>query len=184
MNWLNDLDPALTPAEEHFLRRTLARARSLESRTRGTYAESLLCELLPGATASEYAAEAFDLEWPRSADHRVTVAVRTSGSRNSDHDAETKPQAGGWDFPPVANWTEPGDGTKRRCWADVAVLCFHDGWVLSEGWRFYVLTADQVEQYPAQRLTTSNLASNGHTSVGPEGLPAAVDAVAQGGLAA
>lgn len=177
MNWPADLEPALSPAEEHFLQRMLDRVRALESRTRGVYAESLLCQLLPGAEASDYAADACDLEW-RSAGRRITIAVRTSGSRNSDHDDDTEAQRGGWKFSPVQNWTDSGDGSERRCWADVAVLCFHDAAVLSEGWKFYVLSASEIERFPAQRLTTSNLASNGFTSVGPEDLAGAVDAAA------
>jgi len=176
MPWPQDVHPPLSKAEEHFLQRMLQRLRSLESRTRGLYAESLLCSLLPGAKADDYAAAACDLVWKRRGKD-ITIAVRTSGSRNSDHDEKTPPQAGGWSFPAVANWSdEPSDET-RRCWADVAVLCFHDGCNLAEGWSFYVLSASQIEEFPAQRLTTANLAKNGYTPVRPDELAARVKAV-------
>lgn len=116
------------------------------------------------------------MEWERADGNRITIAVRTSGSRNSDHDAVTKLQAGGWDFSPARSWTDPDDESERRCWADVAVLCFHDGWDLAEGWEFYVLSADQIEGFPAQRLTTSNLSANGYTPVGAAELGEAIDA--------
>jgi hypothetical protein len=58
----------------------------------------------------------------------VKIAVRTTGSRNADHVAEQLPFSGSWKFRAVEGWA---DGSwlegKRRCWADVAVLAFHDG---------------------------------------------------------
>lgn len=147
MDSLADLVPPLSSSEARFIRNVVDRLRRLESRARGSYAEALICNLLPGAELATYAVSPHDLIWGG-----ITIAVRTTGSRNADHTPDTPPHAGSWNFPPVESWDpeNPDVSEKRRCWAQVAVLAFHDGSDLAAGWRFYVLSANQARDLPHQ----------------------------------
>lgn len=168
-----DLVPPLSSSEALFIRNVLDRLRRLESRTRGSYAEALVCDLLSGAELTTYAVSPYDVIWDG-----ITIAVRTTGSRNADHSPDTPPQAGSWNFPPVASWDpdNPEVSEKRRCWAAVAVLAFHDGFDLAAGWRFYVMSADQLDTFPSKRITLRGLEREGINAVGPGSLPAAIRA--------
>ena len=60
------------------------------------------------------------------------------------------------------------DGTirddTRRCKADIAILAFHDGWELHEGWSFYVLHSAVVNDSKST-ITRSELERLGVTAV-------------------
>jgi len=145
------------------------RLHNLDSWTRGHFAEALVVSLLDGAVVAEHGVAPCDVTWGA-----ISIAVRTTGSRSTDHiGAEGRaPFAGSWKFPPKMAWdpdlSDWSPEPPRRCWADVAVLAFHDGFEIAHGWGFYVLSQTQVETFPSVTLTPRNLLAAGFLSVSPE----------------
>lgn len=167
-----ELVPPLSPVEETYLRRVVERLRGLESRTRGAFAEVLISSLLPGAHLAAAATSPHDLEWSD-----ITIAVRATGTRNADHGPEHPDYLGEWTFRPVQGWV--GDdflsgGETRRCWADVAVLAFHEGWDINSGWWFWVLTRQEIDSHRSMRFTPKRLVSEGFERVDASGLASAI----------
>ena len=155
------------------------RLHGLDPWTRGHFAEALVASLLEGASFAEHGAAPCDLNWDC-----ITIAVRATGSRSTDHDRSgVKPAfAGNWKFPPKQAWnmeTHDWDaGEPRRCHADVAVLAFHDGFDIDQDWSFFVLSGEQIEHYPSISITPKNLGASGFVSVLPEELAKEVKRVA------
>ena len=142
------------------------RLHGLDPWTRGHFAEALVASLLEGASLAEHGAAPCDLNWDG-----ITIAVRATGSRSTDHDRSgVKPAfAGNWKFPPKQAWnmeTHDWDaGEPRRCHADVAVLAFHDGFDIDQDWSFFVLSRMQIEEYPSISITPKSLRRAGFESV-------------------
>lgn len=155
------------------------RLYSLDTWTRGHFAEALAAASLPGANFSQHGAAPCDLDWDG-----ITIAVRATGSRSTDHigDESRTPFAGNWKFPAKQAWnTETHDwdgGDPQRCRADVAVLAFHEGFDIERGWSFFVLSGSQIEDYPSISITPKNLGLIGFVSVGAEQLATEVAKVA------
>ena len=134
----------------------------LASRVRGSFAEVLVCEYLGDARLAATATSPHDLIW-----EGITIAVRTTGTRNIDHTADDMPWKAAWSWPRGKQaWDDDGtvrvDG--RRCKAEVAILALHDGWDLHEGWSFYVLPSAVVNE-SSGRLTRSGVERWGATAV-------------------
>lgn len=155
------------------------RLHSLDTWTRGHFAEALVASLLKGSLFAQHGAAPCDLDW-----NGITIAVRATGSRSTDHNRDDgqKPFAGNWKFPAKIAWnpkTHDWDaGEPRRCHADVAVLAFHDGFKIETGWSFFVLSGEQIERYPSISITPKNLGLIGFVSVGAEQLATEVAKVA------
>ena len=155
------------------------RLTKLDSWTRGHFAEALVVSLLDGAAVSEHGVAPCDVMWGS-----ISIAVRATGSRSTDHlGVEGKaPFGGSWRFPAKSAWdprTADWDpAPPRRCWADVAILAFHDGFDIAEGWCFYVLSQDQIESFPSVTLTPRSLERSGVIGVSPDQLASEVLRVA------
>ena len=64
----------ITNAERRFMRTMLDRARSLDTWTRGLFAECLVAELLSGAELAVSTISGWDVTW-----EGITIAIRTTG---------------------------------------------------------------------------------------------------------
>jgi len=170
----NDVDAPTAPIEERFLREVLKRARLLESRTRGLFAEVLIAESLPGSDLGSHPMSRWDVKWKE-----IEIAVRTTGTVNSYTEmakgAEVEKEAAGWSFPPHGAYDDSMvlRQPARRCWTDVVVLAHHDGATLLEGWMFHVLSEKELVALP-ERISPSR-ARDVAPAVPRKGLAAAVE---------
>ena len=150
-------------AKRRYLAEVERQLDRLASRVRGSFAEVLVCEYLDGdARLAATATSPHDLIW-----EGITIAVRTTGTRNIDHTADEVPWKAAWSWPKGKQaWDD--DGTirvdDRRCKADVAILALHDGWDLHDGWSFYVLPSAVVNE-SSGRLTRRGVERRGATAV-------------------
>lgn len=166
-------------AKEEFHRLVDQRLTKLDSWTRGHFTEALVASLLDGAVVSDHGVAPCDVTWGP-----ISIAVRATGSRSTDHfGVEGKaPFGGSWRFPVKSAWdslTADWDpAPPRRCWANVAVLAFHDGFDIAEGWCFYVLSQAHIESFPSVALTPRSLERSGVVSVAPDQLASEVLRVA------
>lgn len=176
--WLTagpDLDRSPSKVEARFQKEVLKRVRTLESRTRGLYAEVLIAETLgEGAELGHHPMSPWDVRWDG-----IDIGIRTTGRVNS-YSYEERTVASGWTFPEGGAYLEDaGELTeeKRRCWAHVAVLAHHEGNDIAEGWSFYVLPAATLNERSAKSISV--VAAQKLTEpVGTEGLAAAVQRAA------
>lgn len=110
----------------------------------------------------------WDLRWDG-----ITIAVRTTGTVNSYSKAEGP--AAGWAFQEHASYDDGAQvlsQESQRCWTDVVVLAHHQGAVLSDGWTFHVLTAQELGELP-RRISPAR-AQRVAPAVRGEGLGAAI----------
>ena len=165
-----NLDAEPDQVEARFQREVLRRARSLESRMRGLFAEVLIAESLPGCELGPHAMSRWDIRW-----NGIEIGVRTTGTFNS-YSLEER-TANGWTFRSQFSYDdETGSLTKfkRRAWTDVVVLAHHRGILLREGWTFHVLAAAELLLLPI-RITHSR-AQKAAPGVSEDELAAAVAA--------
>lgn len=157
--------------EARFQDEVLKRARSLESRARGLFAEVLIAESLPGSELGPHAMSRWDLRWSG-----IEIAVRTTGTVNSY--SCTEGQASGWTFLERSAYDDDMvfSEEKRRCWTDVVVLAHHRGSALLDGWTFHVLNADELLNLPT-RISPSR-AEGAAPAVAIEGLATAIQEAA------
>lgn len=150
-------------AKRRYLAEVERQLDRLASRVRGSFAEVLVCEYLEAdACLAATATSPHDLTW-----EGITIAVRTTGTRNIDHTADDRPWKAAWSWP-TGKQAWDNDGTirddTRRCKADIAILALHDGWELHEGWSFYVLHSAVVNDSKST-ITRSELERLGVTAV-------------------
>lgn len=162
VNWMSDRE-FVVRARRRYLDEVERRLDHLSSRVRGSFAEELVREYLGGdACLAVTATSPHDLTW-----QQITIAVRTTGTRNIDHKRDDPPWKATWSWPKGKEaWGDDRSVTPdtRRCRADVAILALHDGWDLYEGWSFYVLPSGIVNESKG-RLTRAGLDRRGTTAV-------------------
>lgn len=176
--WLTagpDLDRPASKVEARLQKQVLKLVRTLESRTRGLYAEVLIAETLgEGAELGHHVMSPWDVRWGG-----IDIAVRTTGRVNS-YSYEERMVACGWTFTEGCAYLEDArelTEEKRRCWADVAVLAHHEGTDIAEGWLFYVLPAATLNERSAKSISVA-AARKLTEPVGTVGLAAAVQRAA------
>lgn len=176
--WLTaepDLDLPASKVEARLQKQVLKLVRTLESRTRGLYAEVLIAETLgEGAELGHHVMSPWDVRW-----RDIEIAVRTTGRVNS-YSYEERTVACGWTFNKGGAYLDGSDrltAETRRCWADVAVLAHHEGTDIAAGWSFYALPAKRLNERSAKSVSVA-AARRLTESVGTGGLAAAVQRAA------
>lgn len=175
----------LSSAERRFLVKTRRRLRDLDPWTRGHFAESLVAELI-SAELSPHTASPWDLDWPIRTPP-LTIAVRATGGYSLGREPSRPPAAGNWKFPP-AKWAWDGDRGDwllddegqpllQRCHAEVAVLCHHHGFDITDNWTFHVLPQSAIENWPAESLSPRSVIEAGYPPLDGSELSAAIRAV-------
>jgi len=141
-----DLEPC-TDEERIYLRQALNRARLLESRARGMFAEALIAKALEDSDFGPHVMSPWDLCW-----EGIEIAIRATGDVNSYTAEGKKSPSPGWSFPAAGAWAADGvthttfADDARRVRADVVVLAHHTGTVLADGWLFVVIHADAINK--------------------------------------
>jgi hypothetical protein len=108
---------------------------------RAQFAEHIVAELLGGEVVLDPSA-AWDVSWtPNST--RLRVQVKCSGERLPHH-RESQPTKAEWNFPLRTHGWDPETGQRLGPGPhfDLLVLARHEGWLIDQGWSFYVLRPD------------------------------------------
>jgi hypothetical protein len=176
-----DLDKPPSRVEALLQRQVLKLTRTLESRTRGLYAEVLIAEILgDGAELGNHVMSPWDVRWTVGG-RAIDIAVRTTGTVNS-YSYEERDVANGWSFSEGGAYFDHAPrltDEKKRCWADVAVLAHHQGTDINDGWTFYVVPASKLnrqsdDEHPRKSISVAAARTLAKKCVGPHGLADAI----------
>ena len=152
----------LTPAEILWVGTLLSRLRQRRGFSLGIFGDFVVATALPGSVLSPGGTDRHDLTW-----HDIKVEVKTS----------TKSR---WTVSP-ANGRD-AEGTKvKRLWADVYVLCLHEGSDHRAGWSFYVVPRGRLNPDAPTSIGRGKIREWWLRQVEPDALPEAILAASKPG---
>jgi len=127
-----------TAPERRWLEDRLALLRAGNNTSRGSFAEVLVAEALPGSSLTG-PWSVHDVLWDS-----YTIQVKTSAGYQYWHAPTDKPSVAKWECPPTLREVHDPDngqwaGPAPRRWSDVWVFARHEGKDITAGWRFHAV---------------------------------------------
>jgi hypothetical protein len=143
------LDDA-TPLERRWLEDRLAGLRAGNNVSRGTFAEVVVADALPGAELTAPWSP-HDLVW-----EGLTIQVKCSSAYQLWHDDETTPSPAKWECRPttrdiIENGRWETKGPSR--WSIMWVFARHEGRIVDGGWTFRVVPRWWLDKHGSQSVT-------------------------------